>query len=114
MENSSWRKIPLSRKSENTAFQCENCGANVMPLTNGSYRNHCPYCLFSKHLDIHPGDRLSDCQGLMRPVNIDYSGKKGYQVIHQCIKCGKLQRNKVAVNTIQEDCILNHMTAYSL
>ncbi|GIO27352.1 RNHCP domain-containing protein [Ornithinibacillus bavariensis] len=104
----------MSRISENTAFQCGNCGANVMPLTNGSYRNHCPFCLFSKHLDNQPGDRLSNCQGLMRPISLDYSGKKGYQIIHECIKCGKLQRNKVAYNTIQEDNILSLMTSYSL
>lgn len=113
MKNSSWRKITLSRLTENTAFQCGNCGANVAPLTNGSFRNHCPFCLFSKHLDNHPGDRLSNCKGLMRPISLDYSGKKGFQIVHECIKCRKLQRNKVASDTIQEDNILGIMTAYS-
>lgn len=103
----------LSRLTENTAFQCENCGANVQPLTNGSYRNHCPFCLFSKHLDNKPGDRLSRCKGLMRPTSIEYSGKKGYQIVHECRKCGKLQRNKVAENTIQADQYLSLMAHYS-
>lgn len=87
-----------------------------MPLTNGSFRNHCPFCLFSKHLDDHPGDRSSICSGLMRPIRLDYSGKKGYQIVHECLKCGKLQRNKVARDTVQEDNILSLMTttAYSL
>lgn len=80
MKNSSWRKITLSRLTENTAFQCGNCGANVAPLTNGSFRNHCPFCLFSKHLDNHPGDRLSNCKGLMRPISLDYSGKKVFKL----------------------------------
>ncbi|WP_419962425.1 RNHCP domain-containing protein [Psychrobacillus sp. BM2] len=34
-----------------------------------SFRNHCPFCLFSKHLDNYPGDRSSECQDLMRIVS---------------------------------------------
>lgn len=101
----------LSRKTENTGFHCENCHAYVEPLTNGSFRNHCPICLFSKHLDNKPGDRLSNCKGLMKPIRLDYSSKKGYQVVHECIACGKIQRNKVAANTKQEDDILHFMTS---
>ncbi|MDX8044961.1 RNHCP domain-containing protein [Gracilibacillus sp. S3-1-1] len=103
----------MSRLTENTAFQCENCGADVVPLTNGSFRNHCPYCLFSKHLDNHPGDRLSNCKGMMRPISLEHSGKKGFQIIHECIKCSKMQRNKVASDTLQEDNILSLITATS-
>ena len=46
----------------------------------------------------------------MKPIRLDYSNKKGYQVIHECTACGKIQRNKVAVNTKQEDNILRFMT----
>lgn len=99
----------MSRKNENTSFQCENCGVEVQPLTNGSYRNHCPVCLYSKHLDIKPGDRLSECKGLMKPTGIDYRAKKGYQIIHQCLKCKKIQKNKIAVDTLQEDNIIGFM-----
>ncbi|NBJ71493.1 MULTISPECIES: RNHCP domain-containing protein [Clostridia] len=96
----------MSRKLENTSFQCEKCGAEVVALTNGSYRNHCPYCLYSKHVDNNPGDRLSECKGLMKPIALDYAAKKGYQIIHQCIKCKKTQKNKVAIDTIQADNII--------
>lgn len=99
----------MSRQSENTAFKCEHCGSQVEPLTNGSFRNHCPYCLHSKHMDNKPGDRASLCKGLMIPVGIDYSSKKGYQIIHHCKKCGKINRNKVAVDTVQEDNIIIFM-----
>jgi DNA-directed RNA polymerase subunit RPC12/RpoP len=67
----------VTRKTENTAFQCEHCGALIKALTNGSFRNHCPYCLYSKHMDNKPGDRESMCQGLMAPIGLDYSGEKG-------------------------------------
>lgn len=99
----------MSRKLENTAFSCEHCGSKVLPVTNGSYRNHCPFCLYSKHLDNKPGDRQSPCRGLMKPIALDYSGKKGYQVIHQCEKCKKVQKNRVAIDTVQEDNIINFL-----
>lgn len=99
----------MSRKAENTNFCCENCHAEVLPVTNGSYRNHCPYCLYSKHLDLMPGDRKSKCKGLMEPIGIDYSSKKGYQLIHQCMICRKIQKNKVAINTVQEDDLIGYM-----
>ena len=79
------------------AFTCEHCGASVTPLLRGSYRNHCPRCLWSKHVDDEgPGDRASLCQGMMEPVSIDQTGKKGFLVIHVCEKCGKKIPNKLA------------------
>ena len=66
----------MSRKSENTNFICQNCGKLVVALTNGSYRNHCPFCLHSKHVDENIGDRQSSCNGLMKPTGIVYNSKK--------------------------------------
>lgn len=78
-------------------FVCEHCGKAVEPLAQGSYRNHCPYCLWSKHVDAEgPGDRASACGGLMEPVALDQDGKKGWVLLHQCVKCGKEIRNKTA------------------
>lgn len=71
-------------------FVCENCGEDVAPLQSGSYRNHCPKCLFSKHVDDKgPGDRKSTCKGLMKPVGLDYRKNKGWMIVHHCQKCGK-------------------------
>lgn len=93
----------MSRKSENTGFICANCGADVKPLTNGSYRNHCPFCLYSLHVDNLPGDRTSECGGLMQPVSISYNTKKGYQIRHRCVKCGFARVNIIAENTEMPD-----------
>ncbi len=82
--------------NRNEGFICENCGNEVLPLKNGSYRNHCPFCFYSKHVDNIPGDRLSTCKGIMEPIDYDYSSKKGYIIIHRCTKCGKIQNNKTA------------------
>jgi len=86
----------VSRKTENTGFICKQCGAKVMPLTNGSYRNHCPYCLFSIHIDDTPGDRANSCLGLLKPIGIRNHSKKGYQIIHRCMKCGEEKINRTA------------------
>ncbi len=83
--------------SRQEPFNCEHCNAEVTPIEHGSYRNHCPNCLFSKHVDLEgPGDRKSPCGGLMRPVGIDQSGKKGFVIIHECMICGKRINNKAA------------------
>lgn len=71
-------------------FWCANCGTEV--LGNG-YTNHCPKCLFSRHVDINPGDRLNPCGGLMKPINIE--SKSGeFVIIHKCERCGEEKRNK--------------------
>ena len=78
-------------------FTCEHCGKPVEPLERGTYRNHCPYCLWSKHVDRDgPGDRLSECNGLMCPVELDQHPKKGWIIVHLCQVCGKTQPNKAA------------------
>ena len=93
----------MSRKSENSTFICAHCRITVVPLTNGSYRNHCPHCLYSLHVDNVPGDRSSNCGGLMQPVGLIYHSKKGYQIRHRCIKCGAERVNRIAENTLQPD-----------
>lgn len=93
----------MSRKSENKSFICRNCGRQVLPLTNGSYRNHCPHCLYSLHVDNVPGDRSSSCGGIMEPAGLVYHSKKGYQIRHKCMKCGAERVNVIAEDTIMPD-----------
>ncbi|UNO47451.1 RNHCP domain-containing protein [Alicyclobacillus acidoterrestris] len=78
----------------NESFICANCGFSVEP-SERSCRNHCPRCLYSVHLDIHPGDRAANCNGLMKPVRVEYNSKKGYQLVHRCLKCGHVSKNIV-------------------
>ncbi len=78
-------------------FTCDHCGASVQPLGKGTYRDHCPKCLFSKHVDLEgPGDRSSTCLGLLEPISIDQDGKKGFVLIYKCTKCRKASRNRAA------------------
>ena len=66
-------------------FVCAHCGAKV--LGNG-YTNHCPKCLWSRHVDNNPGDRASDCGGMMRPIAVK-TVVDGFIITHKCEKCGK-------------------------
>ena len=76
-------------------FKCEHCGKEVKKL-GYSCRNHCPYCLYSKHVDINPGDREEECKGMLEPIGIEINSKKGYIIVFKCIKCGAIRKNKVA------------------
>ena len=76
------------------SFICENCGKEV-PKLGYSCRNHCPFCLHSKHVYIEPGDRLQDCHGVLEPIGIE-KNKKGFVIIFRCKKCGEIRKNKVA------------------
>lgn len=75
-------------------FICENCGKEVKKL-GYTARDHCPYCLYSKHLDINPGDRLNTCHGLMKPIGIE-KYKNSYKIIYNCLKCHTNHKNIMA------------------
>lgn len=71
-------------------FVCEKCSHSV---EGNGYTNHCPECLWSKHVDIDPGDRLNTCEGLMEPVEVTKKGDE-YIILHKCTKCGLRKPNK--------------------
>ena len=77
-------------------FICETCKKEVSSLKYTS-RDHCPYCLYSKHVDINPGDRKGDCCGLMEPVGIE-KFKDTYKILYKCLKCGMSHKNVMAID----------------
>jgi hypothetical protein len=75
-------------------FVCEICGTKVKGT---GYTDHCPHCLYSKHLDVFPGDRKKGCGGLMKPLGV--TKRKGkWQILYCCQKCGHQRWNKVSLN----------------
>jgi hypothetical protein len=78
----------FQRRKEN--FICEYCGYQVQGT---GYTNHCPKCLYSKHVDINPGDRAEVCQGLMEPIGAELEHNE-YIILHKCTKCRAIRRNK--------------------
>lgn len=76
------------------SFTCEHCLKEVNALKYTS-RDHCPYCLYSKHVDIFPGDRNNNCKGLLEPIGIE-KFKDTYKIIYKCKKCNKIHKNIMA------------------
>ena len=75
-------------------FVCEKCNFD----TKGTgYTNHCSACLWSKHVDVHPGDRKAECKGLMEPIEVEKKGEE-FILTHKCVVCGHEKRNKTAPN----------------
>jgi len=75
-------------------FICQVCGEEVK---GDGFTDHCPNCLWGKHVDISPGDRLSDCKGLMEPIEIDKKGDK-WRILYLCQECGYKHWNKTSPN----------------
>jgi len=83
----------------NDSFDCKICGRLMTPESAGTdHRNHCSNCLCSLHVDDKPGDRASDCGGIMEPVAV-WARKDGeWAIIHRCRRCGKLSSNRIAAD----------------
>ena len=75
-------------------FNCAHCGTVVH---GNGYTNHCPECLWSKHVDNNPGDRAATCGGMMKPISIEPDGER-FIITHKCETCGKTKRQKTADN----------------
>lgn len=82
-------------------FTCEKCDTSVKGT---GYTDHCPNCLWSKHVDINPGDRRAKCGGLMKPVAVEVKGDK-YIIYYYCQKCGYKLRVKAAPNDNFEEIL---------
>ena len=76
-------------------FVCINCNKKVEKLKYTS-RDHCNHCLYSLHVDIMPGDRKNTCKGILIPINVIETSKKGKVIIYRCNKCGREVKNIVA------------------
>ncbi len=88
---------------KDNSFICDNCQKLVPPL-NYTSRNHCPFCLFSKHLDFNPGDRKNKCQGLMQPIEIE-KHRQSFKIVFRCQKCQTVKKNIIASDDMIEQII---------
>ena len=98
----------------NSDFTCKHCGifvTSLTPISGVINRNHCPYCLWSRHLDLYEaGDRLCACKASMRPIGltIKQTRKKYAQsggelmLVHLCVECGAVSINRIAADDLTE------------
>ncbi len=87
-------------RTKRDEFRCRHCRMFVGLLpSGGSHRNHCPYCLYSRHVDLKtPGDRASDCGASMAPVGAFARAKGEQAVVHRCLGCGFERHCRVAAD----------------
>ena len=101
----------LMQEEDQRGFRCLNCQSwvSVNPYMGTDNRNHCSYCLWTKHVDGEtPGDRMSNCRSGMKPIALTFKksglSKTGdlrqgeIMIVHQCLKCGKLCINRIAAD----------------
>jgi len=97
MKNSS--ELPQKRfRIVNESFTCMHCGCEVPQTSSTTPRNHCPFCLWSRHVDINPGDRANPCKGMMMPIDILVHSRKTYVIVHECTKCGKRSKSRAILH----------------
>lgn len=101
---------PFSQRDQD--FRCLHCRMQVSGnphLSGVRNRNHCPYCLYSQHVDLHTaGDRLADCKAEMKPIGLTLKQtRKKYgpstgelMLVHVCLGCGKLSINRIAADDL--------------
>jgi hypothetical protein len=80
----------FSKKVED--FTCEVCSTKNKGT---GYTDHCSNCLWGKHVDINPGDRMSKCHGQMKPIKAMHD-RNGFLVIYECTKCKTKKKIRAA------------------
>jgi len=81
-------------------FRCRHCRLDVSTSAPGTaHRNHCPNCLWSRHLDDDtPGDRAADCGSLMEPIAISVRSDGEWVLVHRCTGCDEVHLNRTAAD----------------
>ena len=107
-------------------FRCAHCHNLVSTahlLSGVNNRNHCPYCLWSCHLDLFSaGDRLSACKGQMKPIGLTMKkGRNKYRLgergelmlVHECAECRTLSINRIAADDDPENILIIFQDSFS-
>jgi RNHCP domain len=86
------------RSGAPSSFRCRHCRLDVSVDAPGTaHRNHCPGCLWSRHLDDdRPGDRAADCGASMEPIAVSVRGDGEWMIVHRCTCCDTVHLNRIA------------------
>ncbi|MFZ4516241.1 MAG: RNHCP domain-containing protein [Acidimicrobiia bacterium] len=101
------------RREAAEGFRCVNKACDMLvpvnPAMGTQNRNHCPYCLHSRHVDeVVPGDRGTDCGASMPPVALAFKHLKPdkygnarvgeLMLVHVCPIDGRISPNRIAAD----------------
>src|SRR5947209_14612151 len=94
------RRKPLNKQSSDEIFKCKHCRRFVCPPPSGGrHRNHCPFCLYSCHVDDRQlGDRRSTCGSRMEPIGSFQRPNGEYALVHRCLGCDIERFNRIAAD----------------
>lgn len=94
------RRRPRYTQSSDEVFKCRHCHRFVCPLPSGGHhRNHCPFCLYSRHVDERKsGDRMSTCGASMEPIGHFQRPNGEYVLVHRCLDCEIERFNRIAAD----------------
>lgn len=92
-------------------FRCLHCRefVSIGGQIGTEHRNHCPLCLWSKHVDLEKsGDRKAECGAPMEPLGLTFKQegldkwgkpKQGeLMLIHCCYGDGRISINRIAAD----------------
>lgn len=123
MKNFTWKYESEKKKQKQFnkeykagGFTCSHCKQFVFitDVMGTQHRNHCNYCLWSKHVDlIKPGDRKATCHNGMKPIGLTFKNE-GYdkygrarrgelKLIHLCAMCEQISTNRTAADDITDE-----------
>lgn len=91
-------RSPIARDE---GFACARCGREVPPHGRTA-RDHCPYCLWSLHVDVIPGDRAAGCGGGLEPVGVELRAGR-YMLRYRCVRCGAGRVNQALLDGAPPD-----------
>jgi hypothetical protein len=92
-EEAQRRTTPIARDE---AFVCAFCNKSVPPHGRTA-RDHCPWCLRSKHVDEVPGDRASTCGGRLDPHDV-LIRSRSVVIRYRCTRCGAERVNQAVTD----------------
>ncbi|MDQ2905490.1 MAG: RNHCP domain-containing protein [Chloroflexota bacterium] len=93
------RKGRHRRRSSDEVFKCRHCRRFIGPLPcGGQHRNHCPFCLYSRHVDERSGDRQSSCGSRMQPIGSFQRPNGEHVLVHRCLGCDFERFNRIAAD----------------
>jgi hypothetical protein len=109
------------REHDAGGFKCSHCKQfaiinNIMGTAN---RNHCNWCLWSKHVDEVKGDRQATCHGGMKPIGLTFKHEGHTKIgeimlIHLCSICQKISINRIARDDPENNLLEIFEASYGL